>query len=160
MENNHTLRSLRYTLDLSEARIVHVLQLANYAIDKETVARLLLREDQAEYLPCTDEVMAHFLAGLVTLKRGVSDTHPPRPVEPYISNNVVLKKLRVAFELKEEDLHAIMRGAGFPLSKPELSALFRQEGQKNFRPCGDQILRNFLRGLTMRLQGNAVALPG
>ncbi|WP_016599899.1 DUF1456 family protein, partial [Yersinia pestis] len=41
----------------------------------------------------------------------------------------------------------------FPVSKPELNALFRKEGSKNFRPCGDQVLRYFLKGLTLRIRG-------
>lgn len=64
----------------------------------------------------------------------------------------MLKKLRVAFELKDVDMHSIFANAGFPLSKPELSALFRQPGHKNFRPCGDQLLRAFLKGLTARMR--------
>ena len=79
---------------------------------------------------------------------------PPRPVEKRVTNNVVLKKLRVAFELKDVDMHQILAEAGFPISKPELSALFRQPGHKNFRLCGDQLLRNFLKGLTLRVRGN------
>ena len=66
-----------------------------------------------------------------------------------INNNVVLKKLRVAFELKEEHLYEIMAAAEFKISKPELSALFRKKGHKNYRACGDQFLRNFLKGLTL-----------
>ena len=69
-----------------------------------------------------------------------------------VNNNVVLKKLRVAFELKDVDMHGIFEDAGFPVSKPELSALFRAPGHKNFRLCGDQMLRNFLKGLTLRLR--------
>ena len=65
----------------------------------------------------------------------------------------VLKKLRVAFQLKDVDMHAIFAAAGFPLSKPELSALFRQPDHKNYRACGDQLLRNVLKGLTARVRG-------
>ena len=66
--------------------------------------------------------------------------------------NLVLKKLRVAFGLKDVDMHQVFVDAGFPVSKPELSALFRQPGHKNFRSCGDQLLRNFIRGLTLRVR--------
>ena len=76
-----------------------------------------------------------------------------RPVEKRVSNNLVLKKLRVAFELKDADMHQVFEEAGFPVSKPELSALFRAPGHKNFRLCGDQMLRNFLKGLTLRFRG-------
>ncbi|WP_303266377.1 DUF1456 family protein, partial [Pseudomonas aeruginosa] len=83
---------------------------------------------------------------------------PPRPpplppLELPLSNNMILKKLRVAFELKEEDLHAILASVDFPVSKPELSALFRKPGHSNYRTCGDQLLRNFLKGLTLRVRG-------
>jgi uncharacterized protein YehS (DUF1456 family) len=74
-------------------------------------------------------------------------------VEKRITNNLVLKKLRVAFELKDADMHQIFQDAGFPVSKPELSALFRQPDHKNFRLCGDQMLRNFLKGLTLGIRG-------
>ncbi|RMO70957.1 hypothetical protein ALQ37_00642 [Pseudomonas syringae pv. aptata] len=70
-----------------------------------------------------------------------------------ITNNIVLKKLRVAFELKEDDMHAILKSVDFPVSKPELSALFRKVGHTNYRACGDQLLRNFLKGLTLRVRG-------
>ena len=86
--------------------------------------------------------------------RGRDDTQPQRAPEARITNNLVLKKLRVAFQLKDVDMHAIFAEAGFPLSKPELSALFRQPDHKNYRACGDQLLRNFLKGLTARLRGN------
>ncbi|OKR96149.1 hypothetical protein BH604_23570, partial [Pseudomonas aeruginosa] len=54
---------------------------------------------------------------------------------------------------KEEDLHAILASVDFPVSKPELSALFRKPGHSNYRTCGDQLLRNFLKGLTLRVRG-------
>ena len=104
-------------------------------------------------IACSDRVLAHFLDGLVIHCRGRSDSLPPRPVEKRITNNLVLKKLRVAFEMKDVDLHEVFAAAGFPLSKPEMSALFRQPGHKHYRPCGDQILRNFLKGLTLRYRG-------
>jgi len=65
----------------------------------------------------------------------------------------VLKKLRVAFQLKDVDMHSIFESAGFALSRPEMTALFRQAGHKHYRACGDQILRNFLKGLTLTMRG-------
>ncbi|HCF1185764.1 TPA: DUF1456 family protein, partial [Pseudomonas aeruginosa] len=52
-----------------------------------------------------------------------------------------------------EDLHAILDSVDFPVSKPELSALFRKPGHSNYRTCGDQLLGNFLKGLTLRVRG-------
>ena len=155
MINNDTLRAIRYMLDLSDARVVEITHLAdaNFPISKDDVQAYLRKDDEAGYVECSNAVLAHFLDGLVIHRRGRDDGQPPRPVEKRVTNNVVLKKLRVAFELKDIDMHQILAAAGFPISKPELSALFRQPDHKNFRLCGDQLLRNFLKGLTLRLRG-------
>ncbi|MEO6102142.1 MAG: DUF1456 family protein [Pseudoxanthomonas sp.] len=155
MINNDVMRSIRYMLDLGDAKVVEVIRLADadFPIEKADVAGLLTKEGEDGFVPCSDRVLAHFLDGLVFHYRGRDESLPPRPVETRISNNLVLKKLRVAFQLKDVDMHEIFERAGFPLSKPELSALFRQPGHKHYRPCGDQILRNFLKGLTLRYRG-------
>lgn len=69
--------------------------------------------------------------------------------------DIVLKKLRVVFELRDDDLQAILQAADLPMSKSELSALFRAPEHKHYRECGDQVLRNFLRGLTIRERGKS-----
>nr|WP_035054414.1 DUF1456 family protein [Andreprevotia chitinilytica] len=153
MINNDILRSVRYMLDLSDAKLVEIIKLANYDVSKQDMVAFLKKEDEAGFEHCSDEVLAYFLDGLIVFKRGKDDNRPVHKVIWPVSNNTVLKKLRVAFELKEDDLHAILTAAGFETSKPELSALFRKEGQKNYRKCGDQLLRNFLKGLTQRVRG-------
>jgi uncharacterized protein YehS (DUF1456 family) len=155
MINNDVLRSIRYMLDLGDTRVTEIARLADpaFVLDKDDVRAFLLKEDAPGYLACSDGVLAHFLDGLIIHLRGRDESLPTRPVEKRISNNVVLKKLRVAFELKDMDMHQVFVDAGFPVSKPELSALFRQPGHKNFRPCGDQLLRAFLKGLTLRVRG-------
>lgn len=155
MINNDALRAIRYMLDLSDGRVVEIIQLADpaFPIVKEDVQAFLKKDDEPGYLECRDKVLAHFLDGLVVFCRGRDESRPPRPVEKRVTNNVVLKKLRVAFELKDVDMHQILESVGFPVSKPELSALFRQPDHKNFKLCGDQLLRHFLKGLTLRLRG-------
>jgi uncharacterized protein YehS (DUF1456 family) len=155
MINNDVLRSIRYMLDLSDAAIVDTSKLADpgFVLAKSDVQAFLKKDTDAGYAECSDSVLAHFLDGLVFHFRGRDPSLPQRPVEKRVSNNMVLKKLRVAFELKDSDMHQIFDAAGFPVTKPELSALFRQPAHKNFRQCGDQMLRNFLKGLSMRLRG-------
>lgn len=155
MINNDVLRAIRYMLDLSDGKVVEITQLADpaFPIAKEDVQAFLKKDDEPGYLACSNPVLAHFLDGLVVFRRGRDESRPPRPVEKRVTNNVVLKKLRVAFELKDVDMHQILESVGFPVSKPELSALFRQPDHKNFKLCGDQLLRNFLKGLTLRLRG-------
>jgi uncharacterized protein YehS (DUF1456 family) len=154
MINNDILRSLRYMLDLGDQKVVEICQLVEpgFAIDRDTVRGMMRREGEDGFVACTDAVLAHFLDGLVVFRRGRDPARPPRPVEKHISNNIVLKKLRVAFELKDDDMHEIFEASGFEVTKPEMSAFFRDRNHKNYRQCGDQLLRNFLRGLGMRLR--------
>jgi len=152
MINNDVLRSVRYMLDLSDAKVVQVIKLSGLDVDLDTLRAYLKKDDEEGYLECDDDVLAHFLDGLIVHLRGKDDSRPAQPIELPVTNNMVLKKLRVAFELKEEDLHEILQSVDFPVSKPELSALFRKFGHSNYRTCGDQLLRNFLKGLTQRVR--------
>ena len=147
MLNNDVLRSLRYTLNASDAKMAEITRLTGCELPEAEMLAYLKKEDEAGYKPCGDRIMAYFLDGLVIHKRGRDDSRPAPPIELPISNNLILKKLRVAFELKEEDMLAMLKAAGFPIAKPELSALFRKAGHSNYRVCGDQLLRNFLKGL-------------
>jgi uncharacterized protein YehS (DUF1456 family) len=70
-----------------------------------------------------------------------------------MSNNDILKKLRVALKLKNDDIQKILLLANFNVSISELNAFFRNEDHPNYKECGDQILRNFLNGLVIHLRG-------
>ncbi len=70
-----------------------------------------------------------------------------------MSNNDILKKLRVALQLRDDEILRILKLVNFEISKGELGALFRNEDHPNFKKCGDQILRNFLNGLVIHLRG-------
>ena len=155
MINNDVLRSVRYMLDLSDVKVVEIIKLAGREIAQSDLANFLKKEDEEGFVECDEEVMLSFLDGLITHRRGKMEARPEQNKKPEsrLTNNTMLKKLRVAFELKEEDMHAVLELAGFGVSKPELSALFRVKGHKNYRACGDQLLRNFLKGLTLRLRG-------
>lgn len=153
MLNNDVLRSLRYLLGVGDAQMAEIIRLSGGTATAAEVGAVLKKDDEAGFAECGDELLAHFLDGLVTFKRGKDDSRPAQPFELPVSNNMVLKKLRVAFELKEDDMHAIMQSVDCPVSKPEMSALFRKAGHSNYRTCGDQFLRNFLKGLTLRVRG-------
>lgn len=70
-----------------------------------------------------------------------------------ISNNDILKKLRIALQLKDDDIIEILKHSDFKISKTELSAFFRNEEHPNYKPLGDQILRKFLNGLIIHKRG-------
>lgn len=154
MINNDVLRSIRYALDLGDAKVVEIIKLAGRDLAQSDLASFLKKEDEEGFVECDDEIMVSFLDGLIIHRRGKMESRPGQDKKPErLTNNTILKKLRVAFELKEDDMHQVLELAGFSVSKPELSALFRTKGHKNYRACGDQLLRNFLKGLTIRLRG-------
>ncbi|MFK3909865.1 DUF1456 family protein [Pseudomonas monteilii] len=153
MNHNDVLRSVRYMIKANDAQMVKIFALSGLTLSTAQVAGYLKKEEEEGFVQCPDKVMAHFLDGLVTHRRGRDESRPAQPLELPVTNNTVLKKLRVAFELKEDDLHTVLKSVNFPVSKPELSALFRKVGHDNYRPCGDQLLRNFLKGLTLRVRG-------
>lgn len=70
-----------------------------------------------------------------------------------LTNNDILKKLRIALELKDDDIIHILKLTDFTVSKSELSALFRKDDHPNYVACGDQLLRNFLQGLIIYKRG-------
>jgi uncharacterized protein YehS (DUF1456 family) len=148
MTHNDVLRSLRYLLNVSDAGLADIFRLGQREISRDEIVAFLKKEDEEGYQACSDKAMAHFLNGLVTYKRGKDESRPPQPIEVPVTNNTVLKKIRVAFELKDDDLIALLQRVGLEVSKGELSALFRRPDHRNYRECGDQLLRHLLRGLT------------
>jgi uncharacterized protein YehS (DUF1456 family) len=70
-----------------------------------------------------------------------------------MSNNDILKKLRVALHLRNSDIVEICQLVNFRITESELTALFRKDDHPNFKACGDQILRNFLNGLIIYKRG-------
>ena len=88
-----------------------------------------------------------FLDGLVTLKRGPSPKKSNDTEAVELTNNLILKKLRIALELKEPETEIIFGLADVELSKQQLASLFRKEGHKNFKVCSDELMMAFLDGL-------------
>jgi uncharacterized protein YehS (DUF1456 family) len=76
-----------------------------------------------------------------------------------ITNNDIMKKLRVALQLKDTDIIDILKLAEFDATSSELSAIFRKEDHPNYMPCGDQLLRRFLDGLIIRNRGKMEKPP-
>lgn len=148
MRHNDVIKSIRYTLNLDDVEIAEIIKKSDYNPTRSEITGIF-EDDDGEGPDSSDELMAHFLDGLIFHKRGKSDKHPPQPIQIPVTNNTVLKKLRVAFTLREDDIMSILKKAGFKINSPELSALFRREDHKNYRPAGDQVVRYFLRGLTM-----------
>ncbi|GAC1472421.1 MAG: DUF1456 family protein [Desulfuromonadaceae bacterium] len=152
MNNNDILRRLRYALDISNPAMIEIFQLSGCTIEHTTLLKFLKKEEEEDFIECSNPLLSFFLDGLIVHKRGRRESdagQPPKP-DPSLDNNAILKKLRIALDLKEENMIAVMKLAGVTISKSELSALFRNKGHKHYKECGDQFLRNFLQGLTIR----------
>lgn len=70
-----------------------------------------------------------------------------------LTNNDIMKKLRVAHKFRDEDIVKICALVDFAVTKSELGAIFRNENHEKYVECGDQFLRNFLNGLVIHLRG-------
>lgn len=147
--NNDTLRRLRYNLNLNDNKLVEIFRLSNTPLDRAVIHNMLKKEGDEGFVNCSDAILSSFLDGLIVKRRGKREGSSPAPFNPEfaLSNNDILKKLRIALELKEDDVLAIMKKTKADITRSELSALFRQKDNQNFKPCGDQFLRNFIAGL-------------
>ncbi len=151
MINNDILRSIRYMLNVSEYKLIDIIKLSGGMLTHPEMISYLKKEDEPGFQECPQEIMSHFLNGLIYFKRGRDESRPVLAFE-LPTNNLVLKKLRVAFELRDEDILDLLQKSGLTFSKTEINALFRKEGHPNYRVCGDQLLRNFLKGLTAKVR--------
>ncbi len=151
MLNNDVLKKLRYILDLGDDQMKDIFKLADMDVSRETVCNWLKSDDSPDYLVCKDLDLASFLNGLINLKRGKLESGQPKQ-EKHLNNNIILRKLSIAFRFRSEDIIEVLSLADFRLSKHELSAFFRKQDHKNYRECQAQVLRNFLMGLQIKIR--------
>ncbi len=149
MTNNDVLRRIRYTFNYSDSKMVSLFSLAGHQVTRTEISDWLKKEDHPAYQKCKDVQLAIFLNGLIIDKRGTKEGPSPEP-EQRVTNNIIFRKLKIALNLKNEDILEIMALANLRMSKHELSAFFRKPGHKNHRVCKDQILRNFLKGVQFK----------
>ena len=157
MLNNDVLRSLRYTLNLNDNALLELFHNVEPDLDIATLRSYLASEEDESFVRMDDELMVGFLDSLIVSRRGPSP-QPAPPTELPLTNNTVLKKLRVAFTLQEADLLAILDSVAFTVTKPELSALFRKPDHKNYRLCGDQLWRAYMLALAIMMQHDLQAV--
>ena len=163
MNNNDILTRLRYALDLKDAEMVEIFGLGGIEITRVDIQAILSKvknhEADDEEFQANDykkklenKMLESFLNGLITFKRGASDSE--KPVQLTMNdrnvNNILLKKVKIALTLTSEDMLDILSDTGTNLSNSELSAVLRKEGHRNYKECGDRYARNFLKGLAMR----------
>ena len=134
--------------------MISIFGLADHQVTREEVSDWLKKEDDPAYQACSDILLGVFLNGLISDKRGKKDGPQPVP-DKRLTNNMIFMKLKIALNLKSEDVLEIIGLADLHLSNNELSAFFRKPGHKNYRDCKDQVLRNFLKGLQIKYREEA-----
>ena len=152
MNNNDILRSIRYTFDFNDATMIDIFSLGDLAVSRPEVSDWLKKEVDEDYKPINDFKLAVFLNGLINYKRGKQEGKQMVP-EKQLTNNMILRKLKIALDLRDDDMLEVLSKAGRHISKHELSAFFRNPAQSQYRPCLDQVLRNFLQGLQLKYRG-------
>jgi uncharacterized protein YehS (DUF1456 family) len=147
MTTNQILKQIQNILDVDDAKIYEIFTLADKNMPKQRVLGYLKEPDDKEFLDCGYAALGTFLDGVIVYKRGEGSSKPKPEKEIKVNNNFILKKLRIAFELKDVDMYAIFNTVDIDITKSELSSLFRKEGHKNYRACPDSIIQLFLEGL-------------
>ncbi len=153
MTNNDTLRRLRFALDINDTKVANIIAHTGRETVRAEVDSWLKRDDEAGFTELSDRDLCGFLDGLIIERRGARpDGVVPVPLE-FLSNNEILKKLRIALELRDDDINAIFEAAEFVVTKAELGSFFRKEGHRNYRKCPEQVLRKFIAGMSVRPNG-------
>lgn len=153
MTNNDILRRLRYTFDFNDDKMIALFALAEHTVTRAQVSDWLKKDDHEAFQELSDKELAIFLNGLINDKRGKRDG-PQMPPEERLNNNIILRKLKIALNLKDTDMVAILKSVDLRVSKHELTAFFRNPKQNQYRLCHDQFMRNFLHGLQVTYRDN------
>ena len=149
MNNNDVLRKIRYTFDYTDEKMMSIFKSADVDVDRAQVSRWLKRDEDEDFEGIYDKSLASFLNGFINVRRGKKEGEQPKP-EKTLNNNIILRKLKIALNLKDTDVLELLDLADFRFSKSELSALFRKPTHQHFRQCKDQVIRNFLHGMQIK----------
>jgi len=157
MIHNDVLRRIRYALAINDTAAIGIFKLVNYDMDLDYLHSIMKKESEEGYLPCRDKIISLFLDGLIIKKRGKQEGVEPVILQggERLSNNDVLRKIRIAMSYKDEDMISMLQMANFRLSKNELSAFFRKPDHRNYKAAGDQVVRNFLQGMVKKYRPDA-----
>ncbi len=145
MEYNYVLKKVRYALNFNDNTLIGIFKLGKLDLSRELLLNYCAKFDADEYEICDSRAIEAFLNGLVIFKRG--DNGMNQSLDGEITNNHILRKLKIALDLKDFEMIEVFKLGGFDLTKNQLSSLFRSEDNKHYQSCRDQLLRKFLQGM-------------
>ncbi|MCD6435844.1 MAG: DUF1456 family protein, partial [Clostridiales bacterium] len=145
MKNNDLLIRLKDALSITNEEIIEIFKFGEVEITDKEVKMMLTEVNDEKYdLECDNYKLEAFLNGFIIFKRGKKENNDGKPNKPALAikdkrsvNNVLLKKLKIAFSLTADDMIDIFDEAGFTVTKGELTPLFRKEGHKHYKKCSD-----------------------
>nr|WP_275659260.1 DUF1456 family protein [Vibrio chagasii] len=140
------MRRIQHALNLKNAQIIKAIEQADVTIAHDQVINWLKADNDKSCSKMKDKELAVFLNGFINLKRGKKEGAQPKP-EVALTNNMIFMKLRIALNMKAEDVLDVLEVVGISLSKYEIGAYFRKPENKNYKVCEDQLLCDFLNGV-------------
>lgn len=151
MTNNEILQLVINTFELTNSAVVEIFSLADFKATEDQVADWLTLENDDSLITLSGTELAVFLNGFINLKRGKREGEQPKP-QTFLNNNMVFQKLRIALDLKTEDILEIFRLVDVRFSKHEITSFFRKPNNDHYRECLDNTLQNFLQGVQSQLR--------
>jgi uncharacterized protein YehS (DUF1456 family) len=161
LTNNDILQLIATTFNLNNDAVIEIFALADFNVTNDQVTSWLkkqeieenqeAKESQESLIGLSDPEMSLFLNGFINLKRGKRDGEQAKP-QDHLNNNMIFQKLRIALNLKTEDILDVFKLVDIDFSKHEISAFFRKPGNKHYKDCRDNTLEKFLLGIQHQLR--------
>jgi uncharacterized protein YehS (DUF1456 family) len=153
MRTNDIFRKITQSLGIDTAQIQQIFALSTIDLSDKEIANLLKTDYQPGFEPLPEYVLLIFLNNIIEQKRGKKPDGEVEVIEKHakVSNNDVLKKLRIAFNLHEQYVRDALKLATIELTKSDLAALFRKPGHVHFKACEDDLVLDFIEGLGLLL---------
>jgi uncharacterized protein YehS (DUF1456 family) len=146
--HNTILDTVRASLKLTDAKVLECFTLGGSTLSPEALADVTPKVQGEAETVMTDALLAAFLDGLIVSRRGPtpsSSSQDDAVVE--LTNNTILKKLRIALNLQAEGMLKLFDAGGKTLTRGELTVLFRKPTHKHYKACGDELFLAFFEGM-------------
>lgn len=154
ISNNDVLRRIRYAFEIKDSKMIDIFKLTGMEVSRSKVSDWLKKPGDTSFQELSDHELASFLNGFIISKRGSKDG-PPHVAETQLNNNIIFRKLKIALDLKDVDVLEILKLVDVNISRHELSAFFRNPKHQHYRPCMDQMLRNFIHGIQIKYHSDS-----
>ncbi len=154
MNTNAILRKITQSLALDIPALQAIFASVDIDLTEKELGNLLKTDYEPRFEVLPEYVLALFLNGYIDRCRGKKAGQEPEVITKTakISNNDVLKKLRIAHNLQEQQVREALKLVTIELTKSDLSALFRKPGHPQFKACDDELVLDFIEGVGLLKQ--------